>query len=91
MDMSVLLKITSADVSVASLQPIGHVLATEASRAAAGQLRRGNSFDTITQSNSHSIRARILAYGTTLQSLVAIDRNGKPYMHVMIYRLSMSS
>jgi hypothetical protein len=71
MDMSTLLKINPAGVFTAPLLPIGHVLAAEASRAAAGQLRDGNNVDAITQSNSHGIRARILAYGISTSTAVS--------------------
>lgn len=76
--MSMLLKITSVGVFTASLLSSGHILATDASRTAAGQLKDGTSVDAITLSNSHGVKARILAYGATLQSLIAPDRNGKP-------------
>jgi aldose 1-epimerase len=76
--MSMQLKIKSMGVFSALLLSSGHVLATEASRAAAGQLKDGTSVDAITLSNSNGIKARILAYGATLQSLIAPDRNGKP-------------
>jgi aldose 1-epimerase len=76
--MNMQLKITSLVVFAALFLSNEHVLAAEASRAAAGQLKDGTSVDAITLSNSHGIKARILAYGATLQSLVAPDRNGKP-------------
>ncbi|MBB5356874.1 aldose 1-epimerase [Rhodanobacter sp. ANJX3] len=76
--MSISLKITSAGVLTVLMACSGHVFAAEASRAAAGQLKDGTSVDAITLSNSHGVKARILAYGATLQSLVAPDRNGKP-------------
>lgn len=76
--MNMQLKITSLVVFAALFLSNEHVLAAEASRAAAGKLKDGTSVDAITLSNSHGIKARILAYGATLQSLVAPDRNGKP-------------
>ncbi len=76
--MSMHLKIKSVGVISALLLSSGHVFAAEASRAAAGQLKDGTSVDAITLSNSHGVSARILAYGATLQSLIAPDRNGKP-------------
>ena len=76
--MSIALKITSAGVLTALMACSGHVFAAEASRAAAGQLKDGTNVDAITLSNSNGVRARILAYGATLQSLIAPDRNGKP-------------
>ncbi|GLV21715.1 aldose 1-epimerase [Sphingobium sp. TomMM35A] len=52
-------------------------LAAEASRAPAGQLPDGTAIEAITLSNGHSVSARILTYGATLQSLSGPDRDGK--------------
>ncbi|WP_375422622.1 galactose-1-epimerase [uncultured Sphingomonas sp.] len=53
-------------------------LAAEARRGPGGTLPDGRTVEVITLSNGHGIRARILTYGATLQSLVAPDRAGHP-------------
>lgn len=54
----------------------GGALGAEAHRESFGRLNDGTSVDAITLTNSHGIRARILAYGATLQMLEAPDRQG---------------
>lgn len=70
-------KIGFAGATETTLQERGNVLAANATRAVAGNLKDGNVVDVVTLSNSRGVSARILAYGATLQSLFAPDRNGK--------------
>lgn len=51
--------------------------AAEAERAPAGRLADGSAVEAVTLSNARGIKARILTYGATLQSLVAPGRDGK--------------
>jgi aldose 1-epimerase len=50
--------------------------ATAAERVPAGQLRDGTPVEAIELRSKAGVSARILTYGATLQSLVALDRNG---------------
>ncbi len=59
--------------------------AADATRSAAGTLKDGTAVEAITLSNAHGVSARILAYGATLQSLIAPDRAGKPADIVLGY------
>jgi aldose 1-epimerase len=70
-------KIGFAGATETTLQERGNVLAANATRAVAGNLKDGTVVDVVTLSNSRGVSARILAYGATLQSLFAADRNGK--------------
>ncbi|HEV2700923.1 MAG TPA: aldose epimerase family protein [Steroidobacteraceae bacterium] len=51
-------------------------LAGGAQRSAFGTLPDGVAIEAVTLTNGHGIRARIISYGATLQSLEAPDRNG---------------
>lgn len=53
------------------------VLAGTAQRSAFGTLPDGVQIEAVTLSNGHGIRARIITYGATLQSLEAPDSNGR--------------
>ncbi len=53
------------------------VLAGTAQRSAFGTLPDGVQIEAVTLSNGHGIRARIITYGATLQSLEAPDSNGQ--------------
>lgn len=55
----------------------GPALAAEAERAPAGRLADGSAIEAVTLSNARGVKARILTYGATLQSLVAPGRDGK--------------
>lgn len=48
-----------------------------AERTRFGTLADGTPIDAVTLSNSHDVSARIIAYGATLQSLSAPDRDGR--------------
>ena len=51
-------------------------LAATATRSEFGKLANGESVEAITLANSHGMKARVLAFGATLQSLVVPDRAG---------------
>ena len=53
-------------------------LAATATRSDFGKLQNGETVQAITLANSHGVKARILAFGATLQSLIVPDRNGRP-------------
>ncbi|WP_343518586.1 aldose epimerase family protein [Sphingomonas sp.] len=55
----------------------GSAFAAEAERAPAGRLADGSPVEAVTLSNANGVKARILTYGATLQSLVAPGRDGK--------------
>ena len=48
-----------------------------AERSQFGTLGDGTAIDAVTLTNDHGVSARIIAYGATLQSLTAPDRDGK--------------
>ncbi len=48
-----------------------------AERSQFGTLEDGTPIDAVTLTNDHGVSARIIAYGATLQSLTAPDRDGK--------------
>jgi aldose 1-epimerase len=52
--------------------------AADAKREPAGAMKDGTAIEAITLSNARGVKARILSYGATLQSLVAPDRRGTP-------------
>jgi aldose 1-epimerase len=60
-------------------------IAAEATSNLVGTLHDGTPIKAITLSNGHGIRASILTYGATLQSLIAPDRNGRPADIVLGY------
>jgi aldose 1-epimerase len=62
---------------VAGFVMSGNSCAAEASRAEFGVLSDGTSVDAVTLSNAGGIRATIIAWGATLQSLELPDRNGR--------------
>jgi aldose 1-epimerase len=53
-------------------------LAATATRSDFGKLQNGETVEAITLANSHGVKAKILAFGATLQSLIVPDRNGHP-------------
>jgi aldose 1-epimerase len=61
---------------LAALTP-GTSLATAVTRSVFGKLDSGVPVEAVTLSNSHGIRARIIAYGATLQALEVPDRDGR--------------
>lgn len=58
--------------------------AASAARETVGEVA-GAKVEAITLSNAKGVKARILSYGATLQSLIAPDRNGKPADVVLGY------
>lgn len=61
---------------VFSLMAAVHAIAGTAQRTAFGTLPDGTRIESVTLTNGHGIRARIITYGATLQALEAPDRNG---------------
>jgi aldose 1-epimerase len=55
----------------------GMSMATKATRASFGQTVDGKTVEIVTLSNAHGMRARVMTYGASLQSLMAPDREGK--------------
>lgn len=55
----------------------GAANAATAQRSSAGPLHDGTDVEAVTLSNAAGVSARIIAYGATLQSLVAPDRRGR--------------
>jgi aldose 1-epimerase len=53
-------------------------LAATATTSDFGRLQNGETVQAITLANSHGVKAKILAFGATLQSLIVPDRNGHP-------------
>ena len=53
-------------------------LAATATASDFGRLQNGETVQAITLANSHGVKAKILAFGATLQSLIVPDRNGHP-------------
>lgn len=52
-------------------------LAAQATRSTFGHTASGETVDIVTLTNSHGVRARVMSYGASLQSLEVPDRNGK--------------
>ncbi len=52
-------------------------MAAQATRASFGLTEDGRSVDIVTLTNRHGMRARVMSYGASLQSLLVPDRNGK--------------
>jgi aldose 1-epimerase len=63
--------------AMAALLPAAAGAAT-ASRERAGTLADGTQVDAVTLANGHGMKARILAFGATLQSVIVPDRQGRP-------------
>ena len=63
--------------AMAWLASIGVADAATAERSSAGTLRDGASVEAVTLRNASGVSARIIAYGATLQSLIAPDRKGR--------------
>jgi aldose 1-epimerase len=63
-------------VTVAMLLPLA-ATAGQATRASFGHTADGQDVDIVTLTNSHGMRARVMTYGASLQSLLVPDRNGK--------------
>ena len=63
--------------AMAWLAATGVAGAATAERSSAGALRDGTVVDGVTLRNASGVSARIIAYGATLQSLIAPDRKGK--------------
>ena len=60
-------------------------LAATAARGEFGKLQNGQSVEAVTLSNSHGMKARVIAFGATLQSLIVPDRAGHPADIVLGY------
>jgi len=67
--------ITAAAVALALP---GAARAAGATRERAGALPDGTAVEAVVLSNGHGMRARILAFGATLQSVIVPDRQGRP-------------
>jgi len=52
--------------------------AADVARAPFGNLPNGLTIEAITLSNHHGMRARIITYGASIQSLIVPDRRGRP-------------
>lgn len=52
-------------------------MAGQATRSSFGHTADGRNVDIVTLTNSHGMRARVMSYGASLQSLWVPDRNGK--------------
>ena len=63
--------------AMASLSAAGVANAATAERSSAGTLRDGTSVEGVILRNASGVSARIIAYGATLQSLIAPDRKGR--------------
>ena len=63
--------------AMVSLSAAGIANAATAERSSAGTLRDGTSVEGVTLRNASGVSARIIAYGATLQSLIAPDRKGR--------------
>lgn len=63
--------------AAALLAATGGAHAATAERSSAGPLRSGTDVEAVTLRNAAGISARIIAYGATLQSLVAPDAKGR--------------
>ena len=63
---------------VAAMASSTTALAATATRSDFGKLQSGETVEAITLANSHGVKARILAFGATLQSVIVPDRNGHP-------------
>ncbi len=61
----------------ACLAATGSAHAASAERGTAGPLKNGTPVEAVTLRNAAGVTARIIAYGATLQSLVAPDRKGR--------------
>lgn len=59
------------------LAAAGSAHATTAERSSAGPLRNGTDVEAVTLRNAAGVSARIIAYGATLQSLIAPDAKGR--------------
>src|SRR3546814_3842823 len=65
---------TCAALTAAATAPGAH--AATAQRSELGKLADGRTVETITLANDAGVKARIITYGATLQSLEAPDRTG---------------
>jgi aldose 1-epimerase len=72
------MRLFSCMAIVAAMASSTSALAATASRSAFGTLQNGQAVEAITLANSHGVKARVLAFGATLQSLIVPDRNGHP-------------
>ena len=63
-------------VTAALLLPLA-ATAGQATRASFGHTADGQDVEIVTLTNSHGMRARVMNYGASLQSLLVPDRNGK--------------
>ena len=63
---------------VAAMASSTTALAATATRSDFGKLQSGETVEAITLANSRGVKARILAFGATLQSVIVPDRHGHP-------------
>lgn len=75
-----------AAASACALFEGGSAFAAEAHREPFGTTSGGQAVEAVVLSNHHGMRARILAWGATLQSLEVPDRHGKVADVVLSYR-----
>ena len=64
-------------LAAALLAASGGADAATAERSSAGPLRNGTNVEAVTLRNAAGVSARIIAYGATLQSLIAPDAKGR--------------
>jgi len=62
--------------TASALLPLA-AMAGQATRASFGHTADGQDVQIVTLTNSHGMRARVMSYGASLQSLLVPDRNGK--------------
>jgi aldose 1-epimerase len=67
----------TASLGALALGLAAHAAASTAQRGTAGVLKDGRTVEAVTLRSANGVSARIIAYGATLQSLVAPDRNGR--------------
>lgn len=60
-------------------------LAATATRGEFGRLQNGQAVEAITLTNAHGMKAKVIAFGATLQSLIVPDRAGHPADIVLGY------
>lgn len=63
-------------ITMAAMLPVV-AMAGQATRASFGHTADGKNVDIVTLTNSHGMRASVISYGASLQSLLVPDRDGK--------------
>jgi aldose 1-epimerase len=79
------MKIITAGLLTAVALGAASAQAAEAQRSRFGALKDGTAVDSVTLSNSSGVKARVVAWGAMLQSLVVPDRHGKGADIVLSY------